>query len=427
MKKLASAKPLVEVEPAIDSELPAPFWTRYGGWGARAQKYPIFSQTWFKYRVRSFVLPVATFLLLMSVSVFVMPPGMQCYMLANFLYLCICIVYSLLIGRWLAVLVCKRKLTEKIKLVALIAVLVFGVASSFGIKRIGDRIEKEWRVEHLHEMDQDSIKYFEATQKGMNNSAVTGFNLLFSIALFTWLGGALDFVAYFRQQRHMKEELVAKKVARYKQERNEAELRLSVLASQIEPHFLFNTLAGVRSAISSDPQMGVALIDNLVEYLRATIPQIREDGTCSQVKLTSQLQAIQAYLGVIKFRIPRMSFRVECDPALREQFIPPLMLISLVENAVKHGIELKKGPVHIDVIAEQKEIDAEPKLVLSVIDNGLGLAGVTAGTGIGLANIRERLMQLYGDQAALSLVERDEGGVCASIVMPLSNQSTLSL
>jgi sensor histidine kinase YesM len=121
-----------------------------------------------------------------------------------------------------------------------------------------------------------------------------------------------------------------------------------------------------------------------------------------------------------------MSFHVECDPELKEQFIPPLMLISLVENAVKHGIELKKGAVHIDVIAEQRDINGEHKLVLSVIDNGLGLAGVTSGTGIGLANIRERLLQLYGEEAALSLVERDEGGVCASITMPLHFQSVIS-
>jgi sensor histidine kinase YesM len=164
--------------------------------------------------------------------------------------------------------------------------------------------------------------------------------------------------------------------------------------------------------------MGVAIIDNLVEYLRATIPQLRNDGSCSQVKLSSQMQAIRAYLGVIKFRIPRLSFDVAYAPALSDLFIPPLMLISLVENAVKHGIELKKGPVHIHVFAQIIMDGDEEKLALTVSDNGLGFTGATSGSGIGLSNIRERLKQLYQDDAALTLETNEEDGVTARIVLP---------
>jgi len=197
-------------------------------------------------------------------------------------------------------------------------------------------------------------------------------------------------------------------------------MRLSVLAAQIEPHFLFNTLTGVRSAIISDPARGIAIIDNLVDYLRATIPQMRSDANQSQVLLGPQLDAARAYLGVMHARLPRLTFSVDSDPALLNQPVPPLMLISLVENAVKHGIEPKPGPVHIEVLARKIDDESGTRLELIVTDDGVGFSGVTSGSGIGLANIRERLMQLYGKRAELVLKARVEGGVVASIALPIA-------
>jgi LytS/YehU family sensor histidine kinase len=232
----------------------------------------------------------------------------------------------------------------------------------------------------------------------------------------SWLGGSADLVAYFRQRRMLRETELLEQVERYKDERNEVEMRLAVLAGQVEPHFLFNTLSGVRAAMLSDPARGVVMIDHLVDYLRSTIPQLRADRGRAVVSLGSQLDAAQAYLGVIQARLPRLAFRIDCPDALRAVAIPPLMLISLVENAVKHGIELKVGPALVCISAERKQGDV---LELSVADDGGGFGAATSGSGIGLANIRERLKHLYGGEASLSLRAGDNGGVVASIVLPI--------
>jgi LytS/YehU family sensor histidine kinase len=177
------------------------------------------------------------------------------------------------------------------------------------------------------------------------------------LLVLSWLGGSADLVAYFRQRRMLRESELLEQVERYKDERNEVEMRLAVLAGQVEPHFLFNTLSGVRAAMLSDPARGVVMIDHLADYLRSTIPQLRADRDRAVVSLGSQLDAAQAYLGIIQARLPRLAFRIDCPDALRAVAIPPLMLISLVENAVKHGIELKMGPALVCVRAERKQGD----------------------------------------------------------------------
>ncbi|PRC92917.1 sensor histidine kinase [Solimicrobium silvestre] len=410
---------------SADNPLPSKILGKYGGWGARAQQYPIFSQTWFKYRAMSYLLPMFLLALLLTFVCILMPIEDVTFSFTLSMALVWgSVAVALLLGRWLAVLISKRDWPEKRIGMGIVAAVILGIVIAVTLNRIGNFYEKKYFAEHQQDLNLKrktdvSVGIQIDTHNNLKkNPTLAILNYLLVILFFSWLGGGLDVVAYFRQRRAMKDALVEQRLTLYKKERNEAELRLSVLASQIEPHFLFNTLSGVRSAILSDPQMGVAIIDNLVEYLRATIPQLRNDGSCAQVKLGAQLQAIRAYLGVIKFRIPRLSFDVYCDPVLAEQFIPPLMLISLVENAVKHGIELKKGPVYISVLAQKIGLKGKERLVLTVSDNGLGFSGITSGTGIGLANIRERLKQLYDDHASLSLEENDGGGVCACITIP---------
>lgn len=239
--------------------------------------------------------------------------------------------------------------------------------------------------------------------------------MLIWLPIVIWLAGPLDLVAYFRQRGLLREAALLAQAERYKDQRNEVEAQLSVLASQVEPHFLFNTLAGVRAAMLSDPERGIVMLDHLIDYLRATIPQLRADRASKFVTLGSQLDAVQAYLGIVTARMPRLQVGIDCAPALRDAAIPPLMLISLVENAVKHGVELKKGPALIHVSATA----TDAVLTLTVADDGIGFAAAS-GSGIGLANIRERLRHLYGDAAALALRTGDAGGVVASIVLPLS-------
>jgi hypothetical protein len=126
----------------------------------------------------------------------------------------------------------------------------------------------------------------------------------------------------------------ARELAQAQAQRREAELRLSVLAAQVEPHFLFNTLAGVRSAISTDPARASDMVDRLADYLRAAIPRLRSDGG-AQATLGSQLDIVRAYLGLMAARMPRLHFDIDVPTELLAAACPPLMLISLAENAVQ--------------------------------------------------------------------------------------------
>jgi LytS/YehU family sensor histidine kinase len=192
-------------------------------------------------------------------------------------------------------------------------------------------------------------------------------------------------------------------------------LRLSVLAAQVEPHFLFNTLAGVRSAIATDPARASDMVDRLTAYLRAAIPRLRSDGAAAAT-LASQAEIVRAYLALMQARMPRLTFQVDVPADLAQLPFPPLMLISLAENAVKHGVEPKMGPAAITLSAAR---DAQGRLAVTVADDGVGFGGATAGSGLGLSNLRERLHQLYKGRAELTLKARSDGGVAATLAIPL--------
>jgi signal transduction histidine kinase len=206
-----------------------------------------------------------------------------------------------------------------------------------------------------------------------------------------------------------------RELARAQAARRDAEMRLSVLAAQVEPHFLFNTLASVRSAIATDPARASELVERLADYLRASIPRLREDGS-AQATLGNQIEIVRAYLALMATRMPRLRFDIDAPESLLGASFPPLMLISLAENAVKHGAEPKVGPVRIEVRARQRDDGA---LEVSVNDDGAGFSANEGGSGLGLANIRERLAQMHGARAALELRARPGGGVSASITVPM--------
>jgi hypothetical protein len=237
-----------------------------------------------------------------------------------------------------------------------------------------------------------------------------------------WLSGGLDLILFFRRRREWEEAARQKALAQAIAARSEAEQKLSILAAQVEPHFLFNTLAGVRSAIVSDPTRAVVIIDHLVDYLRASIPRLRCDGAQVLSTVADQLDIVRAYLGIMSARIPRLSFTIFCPNELLDAPMPPLMLISLTENAVKHGIEPKVGPGCITVRISCQSQNGGAMLMASVDDDGVGFGGKNAGNGIGLVNIRERLKAMYGNDASLWLTEREDGGMRASLQIPLAAQ-----
>ena len=446
-----------------EQPLPGTIITKLASWSVKAQHYPIFSQTWFKYRALGFALPMGVVgLILAGISLLIaLEPrvtGGEIKPHLMFLVMYIGLLVTLLLGRWFACLVRRRQLPEKQEKLAIATVLCIGIAIGFGITRSADYFLNE-EAKQIRETRQltssekassaplssSETKYqainpsTENVKKDVATERKTSIgvfveddkentpkrkeslaNTIIWFVLVVWWGGVFDFISYLKQGRVIQAALMQEKLERYKRERNQAQMRLSVLASQVEPHFLFNTLSGVRAAMLSDPARGVVIIDHLVDYLRSTIPQMRTDGSLKHTTLSNQFASVKAYLGVIHTRIPRLQFRVESDAKLADCVVPPLMLISLVENAVKHGIEPKKGPVEIIVSAKQFSENGRDYLRMSVADNGVGFGGTTSGTGIGLTNIRERLKQLYGDEARLELAMREPDGIEASIVLPLS-------
>ena len=397
-----------------DQPLPHGLANKVAGWSSIARQYPIFGKTWFGYRTRSFLAPLGVLaLVLVFVGALAGPRPSRLQLVPILCAVWLVVALALFLGRALAVLVCRQGWSAPREAAGVVCALLFGflVALSLTPYTTISSSPDQSRM-----TAQERARFDERKREGQVVNLI-----IWSLAL-AWLGGAPDLLAWFRQRRMLRESELLGQVERYKDERNEVEMQLSILASQVEPHFLFNTLSGVRAAMLSDPARGVAMIDHLVDYLRATIPQLRADRTQLFVPLGSQLDAAQAYLGIIEARLPRLRFRIDCPLELRDAAIPPLMLISLVENAVKHGIELKQGPGLIQIAAARKPAErAElPELLeLTVADDGLGFGGAASGSGIGLSNIRERLKHLYGRDAALSLRAGEAGGVMASIVLPL--------
>ena len=179
--------------------------------------------------------------------------------------------------------------------------------------------------------------------------------------------------------------------------RQVSEAKMQMMQAQVEPHFLFNTLASIDHLIETDPPRASTMQKNLIAYLRAALPQMRENAT----DLGREVDLVNAYLEILKVRMEeRLQVSYHVPNGLRSADFPPMMLQSLVENAIKHGLEPKAEGGLLDVAAEIVHGD----LHVTVTDTGLGFSpGVasTAGTGLGLSNIRERLKLLFGDRGHL--------------------------
>jgi len=192
----------------------------------------------------------------------------------------------------------------------------------------------------------------------------------------------------------------------------EAELRL--LQAQIEPHYLFNTLANVRSLIDFDPPAAGQLLDAFTDHLRVSLTSMRAET----VPLERELELVGHYLRLMQLRMgERLSFSITADPALRSLPVPPLLLQPLVENAIHHGLECCIDAGHVQIQAERRG----ELLVLSVRDNGVGLDAPKKrkGNGVATQNIRERLASRYGERAQLLLQSAPPRGTLATLQIPL--------
>lgn len=188
-----------------------------------------------------------------------------------------------------------------------------------------------------------------------------------------------------------------------------AQADLKLLQAQVEPHFLFNTLANVRYLVQTQSPDALAMLDHLIHYLRTSLPEIRSEAST----LGREAELARAYLEIMRLRMGgTLEIAIDVPPELAHAPFPPLMVMTLVENAIKHGVlPQARGQVAIHASA------AAGRLRVVVEDDGRGLAGAV-GRGLGLTNVRERLAALYGQDARLDLETRPGGGTRASIEVP---------
>jgi hypothetical protein len=215
------------------------------------------------------------------------------------------------------------------------------------------------------------------------------------IAPWTALGALLR-----QKEAFVRHQALAFDLERSELERQASEARLHLLQAQVAPHFLFNTLANIQALVQAGSPRAAEVLRSLVNYLRAAVPRLNDSGTT----LGQEVQLAQAYLELMHMRMPdRLSFAVKIDERAKELPCPPMTVMTLVENAVRHGIDPSEEGGRI-------EISVEPGLV-RVCDTGIGFREGTGGLGTGLSSLRERLR----GRAELRLSEQEPHGVVAEV------------
>jgi signal transduction histidine kinase len=197
-------------------------------------------------------------------------------------------------------------------------------------------------------------------------------------------------------------------------QRQLSETKMQMMQAQVEPHFLFNTLASVEYLIETDPPRASAMQRSLIQYLRAVLPQMRDNAVVTN--LGREVDMVMAYLNLLKMRMEeRLTVDLQIPDGLRSAAFPPMMLQSMVENAIKHGLECKPEGGTLKIAAEV----AHNKLRVTVTDDGVGFGVMPSdGTGLGLPTIRERLALLHGDQGQLHIAANSPSGVIVTIEVP---------
>lgn len=263
----------------------------------------------------------------------------------------------------------------------------FAVAAVYAITTIGD-----------------PIPWFRDKER------MTGFSLIAGVALFTapWVA----MVAVYRdisgraQRQALQFELER---SQYAQQALQA--RMSLLQAQVEPHFLFNTLANIRELVQQGSPNAPDMLESLVDYLRAAVPRLHEtDSTVGR-----ELDLVRSYLAIMQMRMPdRLRTEVRCEPEAADVRCPPGSILVLAENAVRHGIDPSEAGGSI--LVEARVEDAH--CVVEVVDTGMGLGGSAPGLGTGLANLGERLKLGYGPAATIEVRRAVPSGTRACLRLP---------
>jgi sensor histidine kinase YesM len=221
---------------------------------------------------------------------------------------------------------------------------------------------------------------------------------------------ALGILLIHERDKRTQRELVEERIRQIDIERQSSEAQLQALQSQIAPHFLFNTLAHVRRLYVTAPEEAREMLRDLTRYLGTVRPALMRRA----ISLEEDLELGRAYLNIQRRRMGvRLRLIVEVAPAVRDVLTPPMTITTLAENAIKHGLSPLPGGGTIEIRA----VAAGDEVRVEVSDTGVGIRG-NLGSGIGLANIRSRLLLLYGARAALTLMHNHPTGVTAAVTLP---------
>jgi signal transduction histidine kinase len=239
---------------------------------------------------------------------------------------------------------------------------------------------------------------------------MSGFAMITAVGLLVTPWIAMS--ALYRQiGQEAQRQALAFELERSEHRRSAAETRLRLLQAQVEPHFLFNTLANVRELVDSGSPQASAVLGSLIAYLRAAVPRLHEPAAT----LAQEIELARAYLEVMHMRMPdRLQYTLHADDATLALPCPPMTLLTLVENAVRHGIDPGEEGGRIDVRVRLRD----GRCRIEVADTGVCLPAAGEGPGTGLANLRERLQLAFGNDAQLRLVPLEPHGVCAEAEFP---------
>jgi hypothetical protein len=218
--------------------------------------------------------------------------------------------------------------------------------------------------------------------------------------------------ALFRQRElQLRSQAESFELERSELERKALDSRLRLLQAQVEPHFLFNTLANVRELVVAGSPQAATVLDTLIAYLRAAVPRLHDPSTT----IGQELQLVRAYLALMHLRMPdRLQFDVQADPAALDLRCPPTTLLTLVENAIRHGIDPSEEGGRIDVRVEV----LDGRCRVSVSDTGLGLRDAQGSLGTGLAALRERLALVFGREVQVRIGAMEPRGARAEAEFP---------
>ena len=382
-------------------------WSRY-------RQYPVFSLPWLRGRSLLFAIVLALFALVSGFGVGLSTRDYEVGVLAGG-HLFVAFMLMATAGPALAAWVRYRRWPATRERRAVVLAVLVGIAISFVVDRWASGYVEREVVTSMREAGQPVSE--EPEISGLERGVAISVNVLVLVTIYGLFGGGLALRAYFSEQRRWEQERHQVEFANLRRLKHDSDLRLGALQAQVEPHFLFNTLASVRALVRQDPLQAEQTLDALVDYLRATIPRLRNGGNggaALESTLGQQLDLCASYLEVMRLRMGgRLAYRVDADPALRGRGYPPLLLITLVENAIKHGIEPKRGGGEVVVLARI----ADGMLDVEVRDDGIGLRPGIGG-GVGLENVREQLRARYGDRATLRLQGAADGGTIAAIRIP---------